>query len=85
MHLKKIYKIKLNIFVVVALIMCFSKVCAFDTTAKSAIVKDLLTDTVIIKKNDSLKLPPASMSKLMTLIMIFEALKYNRISLDDEL
>ncbi|MFM2356949.1 MAG: hypothetical protein RLZZ528_2685 [Pseudomonadota bacterium] len=56
---------------------------AFDTRARSAWVYDLTNDTVLLAKNADTPLPPASMSKLMTLNMLFEALKDGRVRLDD--
>lgn len=56
---------------------------AFETRAASAWVYDMTTDTVLLEKNSHERLPPASMSKLMTVNMLFEALKDGRISLDD--
>ena len=55
---------------------------AFDTTAKSAIVLDVGTGQTLMEKNADMALPPASMSKLMTLNMVFEALEEGRLSLD---
>jgi len=46
---------------------------AFDTLARAAWVYDLTTDTVLLAKNADEPLPPASMSKLMTVNMLFEA------------
>ncbi len=57
---------------------------AIDTIARSAMVIDHDTGTVFLRKNAEEPLPPASMSKLMTLYMVFEALAEGRISLDDE-
>ncbi|WP_058243022.1 D-alanyl-D-alanine carboxypeptidase family protein [Thalassovita autumnalis] len=58
---------------------------AFETRAKSAFVVDLKTSTVLLNKNADVPLPPASMSKLMTLYIVFEALKDGRLTLDEEL
>jgi D-alanyl-D-alanine carboxypeptidase (penicillin-binding protein 5/6) len=55
---------------------------AFDTTARSAIVLDVGTNQTLMEKNADMALPPASMSKLMTLNMVFEALEEGRLSLD---
>ena len=54
------------------------------TSAKAAIVLDLSTGAILLEKNADVPLPPASMSKLMTLYMIFEALESDRIGLDDK-
>ena len=55
---------------------------AFDTAARAAWVYDLTTQTVLLDKNAEVPLPPASMSKLMTLNMLFEALRDGRVTLD---
>ena len=56
---------------------------AFETRAKAAWVYDMSTGTVLLEKNAHEKLPPASMSKLMTINMLFEALRDGRVRLDD--
>lgn len=58
---------------------------AFETTAKSAIVYDVATGQTLMEKNADMALPPASMSKLMTLNMVFEALDDGRMTLDEEI
>ncbi|ABV92668.1 serine-type D-Ala-D-Ala carboxypeptidase [Dinoroseobacter shibae DFL 12 = DSM 16493] len=50
---------------------------AFETRAEAAYVVDVTTGTVLLEKNADVPLPPASMSKLMTLYMLFEALEKN--------
>lgn len=60
-------------------------VYAFETRAKSAYVVDLNTGTVLLNKNADVPLPPASMSKLMTLYIAFEALRDGRLSLTEKL
>jgi D-alanyl-D-alanine carboxypeptidase (penicillin-binding protein 5/6) len=56
---------------------------AFETRAETAFVLDLNTHTVLMNKNGYAPMPPASMSKLMTLFMLFEALRDNpNITLD---
>jgi D-alanyl-D-alanine carboxypeptidase (penicillin-binding protein 5/6) len=54
----------------------------FVTRATSAYVVDLGTGTVLLSKNADEPLPPASMSKLMTLEMLFEAIKERRVELE---
>ena len=55
---------------------------AFDTRATSAWVYDVTTQTVLMDKNGDAAVPPASMSKLMTVNMLFEALKDGRVTMD---
>ncbi|MBP8932619.1 MAG: D-alanyl-D-alanine carboxypeptidase, partial [Paracoccus sp.] len=58
---------------------------AFDTNARAAWVYDVATGTVLMEKNADEPLPPASMSKLMTVYMLFEALKEGRLQMDTRL
>lgn len=58
---------------------------AFETRAASAFVIDQTTGTVLLNKNADQMLPPASMSKLMTLYITFEALRDGRLVLDEKL
>ncbi len=55
---------------------------AFETRATSAFVVDVTTGTVLLEKDADVPLPPASMSKLMTLNMLFEALADGRVQMD---
>jgi len=55
---------------------------AFETRATAAYVLDQTTGTVLMNKNADTPLPPASMSKLMTLNMLFEALRDGRVTMD---
>ena len=57
----------------------------FETNATAAYVYDLTTDTVLLAKNEDTPLPPASMSKLMTVYMAFEAIADGRLTVDDVL
>lgn len=57
---------------------------AFETRATAAYVLDQTTGTVLLSKNADMPLPPASMSKLMTLNMLFEALRDGRVTLDTQ-
>ncbi len=54
---------------------------AFDTRAASAYVLDINTGTVLMEKNAEVPLPPASMSKLMTVNLLFEALADGRVTM----
>jgi D-alanyl-D-alanine carboxypeptidase (penicillin-binding protein 5/6) len=73
----------LPIFAAVLLALAGAAHAAFETRAGAAWIYDQTTDTVLLEKNAHEPLPPASMSKLMTLNMLFEALRDGRVSLDD--
>ncbi len=55
---------------------------AFETRAEAAWVFDVGTQAVLMEKNADQPLPPASMSKLMTINMLFEALQDGRVTMD---
>jgi len=55
---------------------------AFETRAHAAWVYDMTTHTVLLEKNADIPLPPASMSKLMTLELLFDALRDGRVTMD---
>jgi D-alanyl-D-alanine carboxypeptidase (penicillin-binding protein 5/6) len=53
------------------------------TPARGAIVVDLTSGAVLLEKNADTPIPPASMSKLMTLEVVFDALETGRLALGD--
>ncbi len=52
-------------------------------TAKSAILIDAGTGTVLYEKNSHEKLPPASITKIMTMLLVLEAVERGQISMGD--
>lgn len=56
-----------------------------DTLAKQAIIYDAQTQTVIFEKNADQRMPTSSMSKVLTMIVVFDALKDGRLDLKDKL
>ena len=58
---------------------------AIETQAREAILIDATTGFVLMEKDADQPMPPASMSKIMTIYMVFDRLKENRLSLDDQL
>jgi D-alanyl-D-alanine carboxypeptidase (penicillin-binding protein 5/6) len=62
-----------------------SQAAAFETAAREAILIDAATGAVLLEKDADVSMPPASMSKIMTIYMVFESLKDGRLSLDDKL
>ncbi|HVH02069.1 MAG TPA: D-alanyl-D-alanine carboxypeptidase family protein [Amaricoccus sp.] len=55
---------------------------AFETRAREALVVDHDTGMILLEKDADTPMPPASMSKLMTLYMLFEAIRDGRVELD---
>lgn len=56
----------------------------FDTKAQFAVLMDYESGTVLFNKNADEPLEPASMSKLMTVAVVFDELQRGRLSMDDE-
>ncbi len=56
---------------------------AIETPATSAVVIEVATGKILLDKNADVPMAPASMSKLMTLYLLFERLKDGSLSLDD--
>ncbi len=56
---------------------------ALETTAKQALILDYNTGTILFEKNADERMPPSSMSKIMTGYMVFKAIKEGRLKLDD--
>ncbi len=59
-------------------------VLPFETTAPNAILIDAKSGTVFFEKKADELVQPASMSKLMTMVMVFEALKAGTATLETE-
>ncbi|MCI8284441.1 MAG: D-alanyl-D-alanine carboxypeptidase [Firmicutes bacterium] len=53
--------------------------------AKSAVLIDAVSGTVLYEQNSHEKLPPASVTKVMTMLLVTEAIDSGRVSLDDEI
>jgi D-alanyl-D-alanine carboxypeptidase (penicillin-binding protein 5/6) len=56
---------------------------AIDTLAKQALIVDYETGSVLFDKNADESIHPASMTKLMTLYILFDQLKQGKLKLDD--
>ena len=83
--MRTLSKIKIFISVLFLGVCSSSLAYSFDTKARAAYVIDQTSSTILLSKNADLPLPPASMSKLMTLYMTFEFIKAGRLSLDEKL
>ncbi|KAF0117902.1 MAG: D-alanyl-D-alanine carboxypeptidase (penicillin-binding protein 5/6) [Rhodospirillaceae bacterium] len=69
--------------VLVCATMASFPVRALDTAAKQALVLDHETGAVLLGKNADELMHPSSMSKLMTIYMVFDRLHEGNLSLDD--
>lgn len=69
---------------------CFKNVTVsaegeISVNCKSAILLDTKTNTVIFSKDENKRLPIASMTKLMTLAVVFDAIEEGKLSLDSKI
>ncbi len=71
-------------FVLVCVSFALRPAGAFETSAKYAYLIDVDTQTVLFAKNENELMSPASMSKLMTLVMVFDALKAGHLKMDEK-
>lgn len=56
----------------------------FATRAKEAFMIDAETGTILYAKNADKPIPPASLAKLMTMEIVFDAIKSGRLALNDQ-
>lgn len=62
----------------------YSSANEFDLNAKSAVLIDAGTGKILYEKNSNEKLPPASVTKIMTMVLAMEAIEKKQISLEDK-
>ena len=78
-------KLRLCLIFMLLFITSFSSVAhAIETRATHAILIDYETGLVLFEQNPDTLMSPASMSKLMTVLMVLEALDDGRISMSDK-
>jgi D-alanyl-D-alanine carboxypeptidase (penicillin-binding protein 5/6) len=56
-----------------------------DTAARWALVQDFNSGASLLEKNADAEMPPSSMTKLMTIYLVYERLKQGKLKLDDQL
>ena len=87
--MKKLYLLLL--LVITVLTLSFSNVSGnnevfnLEVSSKSGVLLEPLTGTIIYEKNGYEELPPASMTKLMTMLLVCEAIDKKIISIDQKL
>ena len=70
--------------VVFSLASPVTKAYAFETRAEYAVLMDADTGTIFYEKNADRLMAPASMSKLMTIAVLFDKIKNGQLALNDE-
>lgn len=78
---------RMGIFLALCIVLaCLSRPAAaanLDVAGKSALLMDMATGTVLYEQNAHEKLAPASVTKVMTMLLIMEAIDSGRIDWDD--
>ena len=77
-------KLITKIFIFLLLLTQFSFASYIDTDAEMAVVIDADTGKVLFEKNKDKKTYPASMTKIMTTLIVFEKLSNGTLTLDDK-
>ena len=77
-------KIIVNILFIISLSGLQLKASDFDIKARTVILQDYLSGEILYEKNADLIIFPASMTKIMTTIVVFELLTKGELSLEDK-
>ncbi len=83
--MKKLGLSFLYFFCLFAMPLCAQTVASVDTAAKQAFLIDTATGTTLFAKDADTPMPTSSMSKMLTMYLVFEAIKDGKLSLNDEL
>lgn len=92
MKIKNIDSVKLFVLIVISILTIIGQGQALPLqlsqtvptlNARSAILIDNLTGTVLFEKESSLLIPPASMTKLMSLYLVYKEIEDGRVSKDE--
>ncbi|MCX7842080.1 MAG: D-alanyl-D-alanine carboxypeptidase [Clostridia bacterium] len=74
-----------SVFTLVFLVFCFIMpvFAQFESSAGSAILMEASTGKVLYEKNADISVPPASITKVMTLLVAFEAIESGKVTWED--
>ena len=77
----------ISLILTVALLLCLLPVSAgaaqLEVAGKSALLMDVATGTILVEQNPHERLSPASVTKIMTMLLIMEAIDSGAITLED--
>lgn len=73
----------LTLLVIASLPVVVAPTWATESIAREAVIIDATTGRVLFEKNADKRMPPASMSKLMTIYMVMNQLRDGNLSLED--
>ena len=81
--MKRMVGIALVLILLIGLLPVGAGAAQLDIAAKSALLMDVATGTVLYEQNSHEALAPASVTKVMTMLLIMEAIDSGRIGWDD--
>lgn len=82
-HMKKLLSVFLCLFFLPVCIPVHAEPVAPELTAPSAILMEASTGQILYEKNSHDRRPPASVTKIMTMLLVMEAIDSGKISMDD--
>ena len=68
----------------ILLLMSFSANAAFDINARTVILQDFLSGEILYEKDPDKSIYPASMTKIMTTIVVFDLIRSGDLSLNEK-
>ena len=77
-------KVLIKIIFFFSFFSSFFSQAEINIEAKTAIIQDFLSGKILYEKDPDVKIYPASMTKIMTSIVIFDLLKNGEITLDEK-
>ena len=81
--MKRVLFFCVTILLLVGMISIGVNAAGLEVPAKSAVLMDVATGTILYESNSHTPLAPASVTKVMTMLLIMEAIDEHRISWDD--
>jgi len=83
MGMKRVAVALLALVMVMSMVPVRGRALELDVAGKGAVLMDIATGTVLYEKNPHERLSPASVTKVMTLLLIMEAIDSGRIGWED--
>ena len=75
---------KISLFILLLVIFVSFKASSLDTKAEQAIVINFNTNEILFEKNANVKVPPASMTKIMTTYVAFDRIANSDFSINNQ-
>ena len=81
--MKRFLSAALLFIFLLSLVPCTAQAADLDVAAKSAVLMDVATGTVLYEQDSHTALPPASVTKVMTMLLIMEAIDSGKVTWED--